>query len=367
MASHFEINAEGFDDLMSDEPVNTASTASNESVVADTTIIDDTLLKSNDNEDKTSVEQTDDKQEVTPSNNDDVLTSFLGEYGLKDGKVTYENEDGTTEEVNFNELDTDEKLNILKELTSPNLSKDEIATINYLRSNKATIQDVIAYYSQKAVDDYIKENGPLEKQYAIDDYSDDELYIADLKSKFSDMTDEDIKADLEIAKENEELFKKKVDIIRKQYKAQEDEAEKEKEKAQEEQFNSFKTSLESQLNDFNSISMDYKDAKSDSLQIEDSEKDEIYKYILNRDENGATQFFKDLNNPKTLVELAWFALYGKEAISDITNYWKSQLKSTRRSENKTQTTVVHVDKNKLKDDFTNHHKFIETNYGENLL
>lgn len=345
MASHFEINAEGFDDLMSDEPVNTASTASNESVVADTTIIDDTLLGSTNNDNKTSVEQTDDKQEVTPSNNDDVLTSFLGEYGLKDGKVTYENEDGTTEEVNFNELDTDEKLNILK----------------------ATIQDAIAYYSQKAVDDYIKENGPLEKQYAIDDYSDDELYIADLKSKFSDMTDEDIKANLETAKENEELFKKKVDIIRKQYKAQEDEAEKEKEKAQEEQFNSFKTSLESQLNDFNSISMDYKDAKSDSLQIEDSEKDEIYKYILNRDENGATQFFKDLNNPKTLVELAWFALYGKEAISDITNYWKSQLKSTRRSENKTQTTVVHVDKNKSKDDFTNHHKFIETNYGENLL
>ena len=114
--------------------------------------------------------------------------------------------------------------------------------------------------------------------------------------------------------------------------------------------------------------MDYKDNKSDSLQIEESEKEEIYKYILNQDENGATQFFKDLNDPKTLVELAWFALYGKEAISDITNYWKSQLKNTRKSvDNKPQTTIVSLDKNKSKDNFTNHHKSVETEYGEDLL
>ena len=74
------------------------------------------------------------------------------------------------------------------------------------------------------------------------------------------------------------------------------------------------------LNSFNDVSMDYKDASADSLQIENSEKDAIYNYILRRDENGLTQFVKDINDPKRFVEIAWYALYGKDAISDITNY-----------------------------------------------
>lgn len=378
MPNHYEFNADSFDELLTgednsvsspenDSPV-TADTINDSPVTADTIGGENLLSHSSNDSDPVEPKESDQDKNIETSNNSDFLTSFLSEYGLKDGKVTYENDDGTTEEVDFDSLDSEEKINILKELTSPNLSKDEIAVINYLRSNNATIQDVITYYSQKAVEDYIKENGPIEKQYSVDEYSDDELYIADLKSKFSDMSEDDIKTDLEIAKENEELFKKKVDIIRKQYKAQEEETAKERIKEQEEQFNNFKTSLESQLNDFNSIPMDYKDNKSDSLQIEESEKEEIYKYILNQDENGATQFFKDLNDPKTLVELAWFALYGKEAISDITNYWKSQLKNTRKSvDNKPQTTVVSLDKNKTKDNFTNRHKSVETEYGEDLL
>lgn len=303
MPNHFEFNNDGFNDLLSDSDVEPVVSDTVGTVVADTPDEDD-LSTSSVTEPSTTEPAEPAEPADEPTNKDDVLMSFLSEYGIREGKVTYENEDGSTEEVDFNELDSDEKLNILKELTTPNLSKDEIEVINYLRSNNATIQDVITYYSQKAVEDYIKENGPVEKQYSIDEYSDDELYVADLKTKFSDMTEEDIKTDLEIAKENEELFKKKVEIIRKQYKAQEEEAAKERVKEQEEQFNNFKTSLETQLTEFNEISMDYKDSKSDRLQIEDSEKEEIYKYILNQDENGTTQFFKDLNDPKMLVELA---------------------------------------------------------------
>lgn len=367
MPNHFESNVNYFDDLLTRSGEQTPEPANSEPVVAETVGGENLLIPTNSNTDSVAPQEPNEELDTEPVNDSDFLTSFLSEYGLKDGKVTYENDDGTTEEVNFNDLDTEEKLNILKELTTPNLSKDEVEVINYLRSNNATIQDVITYYSQKAVDDYIKENGPVEKQYSVDEYSDEELYIADLKSKFSDMSEEDVKTDLEIAKENENLFKKKVDIIRKQYKAQEEETAKERIKEQEEQFNNFKTSLESQLNDFNSISMDYKDNKSDSLQIEESEKEEIYKYILNQDENGTTQFFKDLNDPKMLVELAWFALYGKDAISDISNYWKSQLKNTRKQDNKSQTTIVPPDKNKGKDNFINHHKSVETGYGEDLL
>ena len=58
-------------------------------------------------------------------------------------------------------MDRDEQLNILNELAKPDLSDDEVKTIEYLRNNNATIQDVIEYYSQKAVQDYINQNGPV--------------------------------------------------------------------------------------------------------------------------------------------------------------------------------------------------------------
>lgn len=275
MPNQFEFNTDDFDSLLSNGVEEDPNLTNDKIIDKGTSDEGDPSNLTNDNPDSFDSQESDQKLDTDTIDNSNFLTSFLGEYGLKDGKVTYENDDGTTEEVDFNELDPKEKINILKELTSPNLSKDEIEVINYLRSNNATIQDVITYYSQKAVDDYIKENGPVEKQYSVDEYSDDELYITDLKSKFSNMSDEDLKTDLEIAKENEELFKKKVDIIRKQYKEQEEESAKERMKEQEEQFNNFKTSLESQLNAFDSIPMDYKDSKSDSLQIEESEKEEI--------------------------------------------------------------------------------------------
>jgi hypothetical protein len=319
--NHFEINAEGFDNLVDNSSTEELSynDKKDESALSVTSSIDNIVDSDSDSGSDTK-NTTTEFSDKTNSNNNDFIISFLNEYGIKDGKVAYENEDGNTEEVPFNDLDSEEKINILKSLTSPNLSKDEIEVINYLRANNATIQDVIAYYSQKAIEDYIKENGEIQKQYSVDQYSDDELYTADLKAKFPDMTDDDIKADLEIAKENEELFKKKAEIIRKQYKEKEEKEAKEKIEAKEEEFNNFRNTISDKLSEFNEISMDYKDSKSDCLQIEDSEKEEIYKYILNQDEDGRTQFFKDLNDPKILVELAWFALYGKDAISDISNY-----------------------------------------------
>lgn len=301
MPNHFELNSDRFDNLINDTNNDHVEPTNDEPVITETSGGEDLLDTTTT---QTEPANTEDPSLSTVPKNEDFLISFLSEYGLKDGKVLYENEDGNTDTVDFNDLDSEEKLNILKELTTPNLTKDEIDVINYLRSNNKTIQDVIEYYSQKAVNDYIESNGPIEKQYSVDEYSDDDLYVADLKAKYPDMSDEDIKSDLEIAKENEELFKKKVDIIRKQYKAQEEEKAQEAVKAQEEEYNNFKTSIEDRLADFNEISMDYKDSKSDSLEISDSEKGEIYRYILDVDENGVTQFLKDLNSPEKLVELA---------------------------------------------------------------
>lgn len=362
MPNHFDMNSDSFDSLLTDDN----NSVNDQTSTVETLDTNDLLVNSDDNT-VTNTEDDINSQKEDTSDNKDFITSFLNEYGIKDRKITYENDDGTTNEVDFNDLDSNEKFNILKELATPNLSKDEINVINYLRANNATIQDVINYYANKAVEDYISQNGPAQKHYEINDFSDDELYVADLRSQYDNMTDDEIKADLEAAKENEELFKKKVETIRKRYIEEEEASNKARIQEQENQFNNFKQALESQLDNFNEISMDYKDHQADSLQIEDSEKDNIYNYILNLDENGTSQFFKDLNNPRKLIELAWFSLYGKEAISDISNYWKNQLKNSRRSEPKSQTTIIKQDGVKQRDNFMQHRNIVETNYGENLL
>lgn len=308
----------------------------------------DDLLEPDDSDTKTNLEgdtNPDNQNEPTPepilddTNSDpepkdkdlDVFSEFLKGRGLRDGKtLIYQDEEGNEQEVDFNTLDREEQLNILNELAKPDLTEDEVHTIEYLRNNNLTIQDVVEYYSQKAVQDYINQNGPVNKDYSVDDYSDEELYIADLKSKFEGMTEEEIQADLDLAKSNEDLFKKKVDTIRTQYKAREDKAVEDAQRAQEEQYNAFKSTLEEQLVNFNEISLDYQDEKSDSLQIEDHDKQEIFSYILDQDENGASQFFKDLNDPQVLVELAWYRLFGKDAISGISQYYKSLIKETRK-------------------------------------
>lgn len=271
----------------------------------------------------------------------DYMETFLKSFGIEDGKtLKFENEDGTTEDVDFNSLSNKEKLEILKDLTTPQLQEHEIETINYLRRNNATIQDVVEYYQQKAIQEYIEKNGAPEKVYSVDEYKDDELYMADAKAKYPDMTDEELLADLEAAKENEALFNKKVEAIRKQYKAIEDKEKADAEQAERDRVENFKNSIQSTLDNFNEISLDYTDAKADSLTIEASEKNKILEYITKQDANGMTQLYKDLNDAEKLISFAWWTNYGQESISSITKYFQKQLAEARKEKKEAQKPVT---------------------------
>ena len=221
--------------------------------------------------------------ETTPANPEGEETpvelnayeQFLKARGIRDGRtIIYEDEDtGETSEVDFTTLTTEEQLSILNELTDPGLSEDEINTIEFLRKNNATMQDVIDYYSEKAVKEYIEKSGNAPAQvYSVDQYSDDELYLADLRSRYTDMTDEELMSELESAKYNEELFKKKVDIIRNNFKAAEENEKKELESAQQKQREEYQNTFKNTLDQFNYIPMDYRDPEGGAMQVENAEK-----------------------------------------------------------------------------------------------
>lgn len=309
-------------------------------------VIDDPAIETGEVDDLTATQEVIEEESTEPVNDDLTgLESFLSEYGLREGRyVIMEDEEGNQSEVDFNTLDKEEQLNILRELTSPGLTDSEIETINHLRKNNMSMQDLLDRTAKEAVKKYIEENGSA-RTYTIDEYDDDTLFVADLKSRYADLTDEELQLELDAAKNNEALFKKKVDAIRTQYKTLEDQQAEERAQEEQQRFEDAKNEVASALQKFENIKLDHTDDKSYGLSIEDSEREAIMKYITSRDENGVSQFFKDLNNPETLVRLAWFNLFGQDAITGITHFWQGQLREAKKQTNTstkpvTKTTIV---------------------------
>lgn len=278
-------------------------------------------------------EQPDPDENNNNNDDDDVLTSYLKSRGIKDPtKLQFENDEGGIDERDFNSLSKDEQLTILKELASSEYTDYEKEVINYLRVNNTDLQGVINYFQNKAIEDYLAQNPEAahQKSYSIDDYSDDELYIADLAARFPDFTEEELNAKLESAKMNEDVFKKEVDSLRTFYKGEEDrQAEAAKQKEQED-YQNLQNTLLNTLNGFNEVVLDATDPQSDSLEIEDSDKQAMLQYLLEQDKDGQSQFDKDLSDPAALIEIAWLRTQGRNTISGLTQYWKKELADTRK-------------------------------------
>ena len=264
---------------------------------------------------------------------DDAMTAFLKTKGIADPtKIQFENESGEIEDVDFNSLSREEQLTMLQELTAPDLSEHEVGVINYLRQNRVTFDQVIDYFANQRLEEYLNAHPEdvHQQSYTIDDYSDDELYLADMKSKYPSFSDEELLSKLNIAKSDEDLFKKEVDVLRESYRAQEDQMLKDAELAEQQQYEDLQNNLLQAVSNFNEISLDTADVNSDSLVIEDSDKHQMLAYLLNQDKDGKSQFVKDIENPATLIELAWFRTQGRNVIDGISQYWKDVLKSERK-------------------------------------
>ena len=329
-------NLEIYDSLL-DEPTNKEADIQ-EDELTPLSIQGDNVLEDYTNRDKEPSQQEDND---TPEKviTGGFLYEFLKEKGIEDpSKLQFENEDGEIEEVDFNSLSDEEKLNIINSVSDPGLTQHETDVVNYLRQNNVTFNQVIDYFSKKAVEDYLAQNPDqvYQKSYTIDDYTDDELYLADLKSKYPEFTDEELMSKLETAKANEALFKKEVDALRVDYKKQED-AEIEAQKQREQQdYDNLVGNLQNILNNFNEVALDSTDAESDVLEIEDSDKQQVLAYLLNQDSEGKSQLVKDLENPATLIELAWLRTQGRTLIDNTTRYWKDLLKEERKEKAKLQ-------------------------------
>lgn len=301
--------------------------------------------------DSDSSESEDDNDEGEPIGN--FINAYLNEHGISDPtKIQMQNENGEVEEVDFNSLSEEDKLGILRSLSDPGYTDYEKQVVNYLRQNNVTLDQVIEYYQNQAIEEYLKQNPDSAPQrvYSIDEYTDDEVYLADLKSKYPDFSDEELNAKLDSAKLNEELFGKEVAAIRDNYHKIEEEEARQQQELEAQSYQELQNNIQNAMGNFTEIVLDPEDPKSDALQIEDEDRELMFRYLTELGKDGKSQLVRDLEDPNALIELAYYRTRERDNLTGLTRYWKNELANERKEKAKLQRELDKY-KNKGKNSF----------------
>lgn len=264
------------------------------------------------------------------TDDEDLITSILKSRNIDPEAVNIEDESGNINTVKFSDLSKAEQLDILNaqdiqdsnEDNEYDLDDDEIDLINAIRNANLSPKEYLNNYREQI----LREAYQQDASNTVDSLTDDELFLADLRSKIPDITDDEATQALEIEKTNEDLFNKKMNAMRENYKqleAQQLEQSQNEAKQQEaEKYAEFENQIVNAIQDAsNGIDL----GNSMSLAWTTDDMNEIASFILDEDATGQRYLAKALSNPQTLVEMAWFALKGKEALSQISDYYKAQI------------------------------------------
>lgn len=251
-------------------------------------------------------------QEPSEEQGEDLTSEVLRLKGISDpSKIKFEDESGTIIERSWDSLSKEEQLNILvnDEEEDNQLDDDEIELINQIRSSGMKVQDYL-----NSIQEQVQ---PADKQYKIDSLSDEDVYALDLIEKVGseNITDEEIIKAVEVAKQNEDLFKKTVDGLRKEYKRlQENEEEqlaKEQEAKYQAEYQKFANSIQNEIRGLNSFA-------GRELELSNDDIEDLSDFILNIDESGMSAFGKAMNDPALFTKAAFWILNEDKIVEELT-------------------------------------------------
>ena len=279
-----------------------------------------------DNQDPPQDNSDDDNLDNSDEDDDDFTLQVLNLKGISDpSKIKFEDESGAIIERDWNDLSDNERLMILAGTEDPerDLEEDEILFINQLRENNLTPQQYIQAIQQQAAQQALEEyQQGLQPTYEIDSLSDDELFALDLLEKVGEenITDEELKEALEHAKANETLFAKQIEGLRATYKNLEDQQRYDAEQAQiqqaEEQYREFSNEVLNEISSFDSLA-------NQEIELSTDDKNDIANYMLTRRDTGVSDFYRDMQDPKTATLAAFWLLRGPEILSEMENQIKA--------------------------------------------
>lgn len=267
------------------------------------------------------------------STNSSIMDKYLESKGFVDSKIKVIDEDDKEVEVSFNDLSEEEQLDILNSISVPNndYSENEVAWINELKANNLTIESFLDLYRQQIIDELGQQETTA--SYDIDSYSDEELFLLDLKNRY-DLEDEELQKELEKELEDKDKFSKKINKIREEYKDLED---KEKanqkaefEKQQQQQYDNFVNEM---------VGIAGNTSEFHGLELEDSDKNETLQYLLELDATGTSKFYRELNNPEKLFEVAWYLKHGKDAFRVVSEAYEAEIARLKSEKDKPSVIV----------------------------
>ena len=263
----------------------------------------------------------DEKPDEQPSNEDDLTSEVLRLKGITDSsKIKFEDESGAIIERSWDTLSREEQLNILvgeSEQETDDLTDDEIELLNAIRNSGMSVNDYLnAIQTPQEV--------PTQS-YKIDDLSDEDVYALDLLEKVGadNITDEELEQAINNAKQNETLFKKTVEGLRKEYiRLQQDEETQlanEQAAKQEAAYRQFATSITNEIRDLNSFA-------GQELELSDEDSEELAAFMLELDESGTSAFGRALQDPNLFTKAAFWLLNEEHIIEELSKQMQDNYK-----------------------------------------
>lgn len=253
-----------------------------------------------------------------------LIEERLKAQGYDPRAIKFENENGEIESYDFNDLTREEQLQLIEgiedEESSEQWTDTEIETINFLRENNMTLQDLVKTIKDRTIAELSEKT---ERVYTVDEFSDDELFVADLRNKYGEdtFTEEELIHELEKAKENGELYNKKISKMRDEYKQYE---------IDNEEFQRNQSALEAEQarNEYIQKTVDaVRDINDlhDTVELEYEDKNAILGFMFDQDALGNTAFDQALLDPLTKYKAAWYIQNGDQVFSELHKYYQEEI------------------------------------------
>lgn len=254
--------------------------------------------------------------EDTPSqqqeDTSDLTTEVLKIIGINDPqKIKFVDDTGAIVERSWDSLDREEQLNILvqkeQEPEQGALDDSEAELIKTIRESGMGVQEYLNSLQPE----------PPAKEYQVESITDEDLYALDLIEKIGsdNITDEEIVQAVEQAKQNEDLFKKTVEGLRKEYiRLQEDKEAQlayQQEAKREEEYQKFATSIQNEIKGLSSFA-------GKDLELSDDDIEDLSAFILDLDESGMSAFGKAMNDPALFTRAAFWILNEDKIVEELT-------------------------------------------------
>lgn len=298
------------------------------------------------NPDDNTIFEDDDLNTVNDDDNQnegDYVSRLLEARGFKDKKIQVTNEDGELEEVNFDDLTDQEKFDLLNDQDQSVMPSDEeLKTLNFLRTNNMTLEDFAKWQREQAVQEYLANQSPITE---FDEFTDDEMIAYDFIQRFGEeMTDEEIDAEIDRLKADPDAYQKRVNLLRASYKSEaeaqsklyEQEEQTRNQAAEEE----FKTAYVNAAGNINYIH---------GMDLDNNDRQELLDFVLTKDAANRTGLSKALEDPESVLKMAWYLLHGEETYDATVDHFKKEI-AKRSKENNTRV-VNRVRQTQPKDAF----------------